>query len=1097
MEPVTDVTPPVVTVTVVHEPGPWFDEVLDALAEQEYPNLKHLFLVASDPGDLPDRIRQRVPNAFVRAVYGNLGFGPTANEVLSLVQGDNGFFCILHDDVALDPSAVRLMVEELYRSNAGIVGPKLVEWNDPGILQHVGLDVDRFGEVDPIVEVNEVDQEQHDAVRDVFAVPSACMLVRADLFRAIGGFPGAYEYHGEDLDLCWRAHLSGARVIVVPSARGRHRERLVERRDDLAHLKMRAQHRVHTVASLTGGRRLPGVTLQMVALSVGQMVVGLFTGHVRDGWESLKALFGSFGRLASIRAVRRKVAGLRQVPDSEVAGLQVRGSARLRSYLRHRGAQAGDPDATNERRWRESAGSAPAIAWMIVLTAFLAGSRTLIVRGVPPLGEFLPYPHSPRGMIGQYWSGWWADGLGSSSAMPTGYPLIAVGSVLTLFRMGLWHTVAVLGTVVLGYAGIWRLASVFQTPKARIAMLAVYAFMPLPSALLSYGKWTSLAVYAGTPWFIHGLRRVAALESTAAGEREASLAPRRRIRAVAALALVVAVTMAFVPTFALLAAIVTVLIALTALVTESSRRIPLAVLAAGAVAIVGALVLHLPWTSQLFGRAWRASTGVPAIAAEGLGASRVISFDVGDGPIGILGLAMLLPVLVAPVIARGSRLLWAARGASLVLVFMWLAVLSDRGSIGIALPSASVLVVPAAVGVALAAGALVEAFDRDVLGGSFGFRQPLAVLGMAALVVGVVPGALAVFNGRWGMPRQTLQSSLRQLRADPQGEGDYRVLWIGDPRLMPVAAWEYQPGLAYAITDDGPLYADNAWTNGPTSADAEVADVLRIIATQSTLRGGRLLAPYGIRYVVVPVADDAVSPVNKPVQLPDGLTAALEDQLDLGRSLGSPLNYLVYENTAWIPTIAQLTEGAAAASRQAGFSAIAQSDAAGATPLAVGERLPNEFSFEVQAGTVQVATPFNDRWQLNVNGDDVPARPSFGATTAFDVPEAGTATLRYSTPLSRQIMVLLQLVLWGAAGLAASKFSLRRWREARAATSLAPVEALPDLALTAPIVQPEDIRAARPDAASAPAEAPEEPGDIADVLSDDIPWAAPSGRDDV
>ena len=98
-------------------------------------------------------------------------------------------------------------------------GPKLVSWDDPSVLQHVGLGLDRFGEVDPITEPGEYDQEQHDAVRDVFVLPSACLLVRADLFRALGGFDPAITFHGDDVDLCWRVHLSGARVVVAPQAR--------------------------------------------------------------------------------------------------------------------------------------------------------------------------------------------------------------------------------------------------------------------------------------------------------------------------------------------------------------------------------------------------------------------------------------------------------------------------------------------------------------------------------------------------------------------------------------------------------------------------------------------------------------------------------------------------------------------------------------------------------------------------------------------------------------------------------------------------------------------------------------------------------------
>ena len=158
---------------------------------------------------IESRITARLPEAFVRPAAGNPGFGAVANEVLRLVEGEHGLFLVCHDDIAMDPDALRLMVEELYRSNAGAVGPKLVDWVDPRVLQSVGMGVDRFGEMDHSIELGEVDQEQHDGVRDVFAVPSACMLIRADLFRELDGFDETLSFHGEDVELCWRIHHSG------------------------------------------------------------------------------------------------------------------------------------------------------------------------------------------------------------------------------------------------------------------------------------------------------------------------------------------------------------------------------------------------------------------------------------------------------------------------------------------------------------------------------------------------------------------------------------------------------------------------------------------------------------------------------------------------------------------------------------------------------------------------------------------------------------------------------------------------------------------------------------------------------------------------
>ena len=410
MEP-QETAPPVVAVVVVHEPGPWFADVLDGLARQDYPALRHLFLVSGDPGTVHDDIRRRLPQAFIRTLDGDPGYGAAADEVLHLVEGDNGFFCLMHDDVALEPGAIGLLVEELYRSNAGIGGPKLVEWDDPRRLQHVGLGVDRFGEIDPLVEPGEIDQEQHDAVRDVFALPSACLLTRADLFRSLGGFDTALRFYGDDVDLCWRAHLGGARVVVVPGARARHRERLAERRPDLRHLSMQERHRIRAVATLTGARRLPWVLLQLVVVTLAELLVGLVTVRPRRALASVGALFGAIPRVPSIIARRRQIAGLRHVPASEVAGLQVRGSARLASYLRSRDRRPLDPDESTERRWRQSAGSAPTIAWLVVLALTVIASRNLITGGVPTVGQFLPYPDSPADLMASFRSGWSIHGV--------------------------------------------------------------------------------------------------------------------------------------------------------------------------------------------------------------------------------------------------------------------------------------------------------------------------------------------------------------------------------------------------------------------------------------------------------------------------------------------------------------------------------------------------------------------------------------------------------------------------------------------------------------------------------------------------------------
>ena len=59
-----------------------------------------------------------------------------------------------------------------------------------------------------------------------------------------------------------------------------------------------------------------------------------------------------------------------------------------------------------------------------------------------------------------------------------------------------------------------------------------------------------------------------------------------------------------------------------------------------------------------------------------------------------------------------------------------------------------------------------------------------------------------------------------------------------------------------------------------------MATALRRIGDGVTLRGGRLLAPFAIRYVVVPLADGFNGTLDSPIAPPVGLA----DVLEIGRA---------------------------------------------------------------------------------------------------------------------------------------------------------------------------------------------------------------------
>lgn len=1051
-----ELAPPVVAVLVVHDPGPWFDQVLESLARQDYPDLKTLVLAVDEPTGVPaeltDRVRRHLPDAFLEQIPTNPGFGPAANEVLRLVQGDNGFFCILHDDVALDPSAIRLMVEELYRSNAGIVGPKLVDWFDTRELQHVGFGADRFGEIDPIVERGEVDQEQHDAVRDVFGVPSACMLVRADLFRTLGGFDRALPFHGEDLDLCWRAHRSGARVVVVPAARARHLEALVERRPDLPHETLRARHRMRAVFTLSAARRLPLLFLEITLLTLVELVVGFFTGRVRRGIAGVRALIGVVPRMVGVVTRRRAIAPTRHVPDAEIVPLQVRGSARFAAFLRSRDVRPDEP--AEQRGWRERAGGTSVVAWMCVLVALAVGGRQLITGGIPTFGDFLPLGDSPRRLMRSYLSDWSGQGVGGERPAPTGIALLAVASVGTLFRMGLLQTVTILGLLVAGCLGAWRLSAAFTTSRARIATLIVYAGVPLPGQMISIGRWGPLVTYAALPWIVDAMRRFSGIAGGTAEDDQDVVAPvsrHRRMQIAAGAGVAAGIAIAFEPSFFLVLAIVTVVLSLTTLLAGTNWSAAAAIAVLGALATGIGLALNLPWIGSYIGDGgWTAIVGSRPVGDRGNRVVDIASFDVGNLRGVLLSLALYLPVVAAPLLGRGWRYTWGIRAGGLVATFVWLAVLDDRGSLPISLPEPGVLLVPVALGLAVAAGCVFAAFELDVRGGSFGWRQPLGLVACLAVAVGLLPGLYGLSSGRWETPTTTLVDLLRQLPDDPD-DGGHRVLWVGDERVVPAAGQPYRPGITYALTDDGSLTVADIWGSRPEPADERIVEALDAISTGSTGRGGRLLAPFAIRYIVIPVADGAASSQDSPLPLPAGLLDALGDQLDLGEVYSPRSNYIVFENRAWIPSRSMLTAVGADASRLAGATALARSDASGAAPVLRDSDEITRAVEELPAGTLHVAEPFDRSWKLTIDGEDVPGRPAFGSTIAYDVEVGGTARLSHDSAGARIWLLAVQAIGWMFVVLVAINVRLPRLRRPGGRRT-ALVEPL--IALDAPLAEP-------------------------------------------
>ncbi len=265
--------------------------------------------------------------------------------------------------------------------------------------------------------------------------------------------------------------------------------------------------------------------------------------------------------------------------------------------------------------------------------------------------------------------------------------------------------------------------------------------------------------------------------------------------------------------------------------------------------------------------------------------------------------------------------------------------LVDRGT----LPASSwlipVFLAPYAIALAIGAACFISGFGQDVRGTTFSWRQLVGVIALVAALVGLVPLVPALVSGRWELVDDE-RTALLSLLPAPPADARSRVLWVGPPEDVPLPGWPLTDGLIYALADDDAATLRERWRQEPTRAEELVAENLGLAAGAATDRLGRLLAPMGIRFVLIPVEPGGDADEGLPTDPADATRPAILDtldrQLDLRRVELGDESLVAYENTAWIPVRAVASGPAAEASRQAGAEALIHSDFTGATPALPG-----------------------------------------------------------------------------------------------------------------------------------------------------------------
>lgn len=162
----------------------------------------------------------------VIALDRNYGFTGGYNRALaheSLAESD--YFLLLNSDVEVTPAwLVPLVALMSGDETVGAAMPKVRSYGQTAYFEYAGASggfIDALGYPfcrGRIFGTVEKDEGQYDTVRDIFWATGAAMLVRAELWRRLGGLDEAFFAHMEEIDFCWRLHREGYRVAVCPAS---------------------------------------------------------------------------------------------------------------------------------------------------------------------------------------------------------------------------------------------------------------------------------------------------------------------------------------------------------------------------------------------------------------------------------------------------------------------------------------------------------------------------------------------------------------------------------------------------------------------------------------------------------------------------------------------------------------------------------------------------------------------------------------------------------------------------------------------------------------------------------------------------------------
>jgi GT2 family glycosyltransferase len=154
----------------------------------------------------------------------NYGFAGGYNKALAQIDAE--YYVLLNSDVEVEAGWLEPMVEYMdLHSDVAACGPKIIDYKDKELFEYAGGAggyIDRYGFPfcrGRVFTTIEKDLGQFDTMAQCIWVSGCCLLVRASAYSEASGLDERFFAHMEEVDLCWRMHNRGLKIVNLPTTR--------------------------------------------------------------------------------------------------------------------------------------------------------------------------------------------------------------------------------------------------------------------------------------------------------------------------------------------------------------------------------------------------------------------------------------------------------------------------------------------------------------------------------------------------------------------------------------------------------------------------------------------------------------------------------------------------------------------------------------------------------------------------------------------------------------------------------------------------------------------------------------------------------------